>query len=383
LTQFISNSVDPATPSPTIHPGDQTDIPTVGSEKNTITVTTETTLKNNIVANTIEIKDKSTETVIKSIVPTVNTTLISGIPQGTYEIVATKTGYKTSACSFTPCEVTFTADYLGSASVTIILESLVTTCKLTISVTDKYVKPPKTQTSISIDGATGQVAPNGVLEIPEITAGVHKFTIKADGYKEIVDKSETIKCTTSADAISFALDQTGDIVIGSMGLTADIGDVLDQKGSVKVDKGQTFTVKVSGGNGANPIEIYDISKAPDLLSATIPAGQGLIGTTLVYNEDTTLELQAFQGCVLGICAESSNVLSITVGTGSPKCAIPGLFGGCLVEQTTGYGMMLLAGLGLVAAITVFGKGGGGTRIIESVTIPPHFTPPGIKENVPK
>ncbi len=374
LTQFISNSFDPATPSPTIHSGDQIDIPTISREKNTITVATETKLKNNIIADKIEIKDKYTGAVIKSVVPTVNTTLISGIPQGTYSVVVTKTGYKTSTCSLSSCEVTFTTNYLGSASATIILESLVSTCKLTITVTDKYIKPPKTQTSISIDGAVAQIAPNGVLTIPEIIAGSHKFTIKADGYKEIIDKSETIKCTTIADSITFALDQTSDIIIGSMNMTADIGTILGQKGSIQVKKNEVITIKVSGGNAAEDIKIYNISEAPDLLVATIPAGQGLTGTTLSYDKDMTVELQAFQRCILGICAESSNVLSITVGTGSPKCAIPGPFGGCLVEQATGYGMMVLAGLGLVAAITIFGKGGGTTRIIET-SIPSHRRPP--------
>lgn len=374
LIQYISNSVDPTDPSPTLHGGDQTDIPTVGGEKNTITVTTETILQNNIVADTIEIKDAGV--VIKSIVPTVNTTLISGIPIGTYQVVVTKAGYKTSECSISPCEVTFTEDYLGSASVTVILESLVKTCKLTITVVDKYMKSPKTQTLISIDGSAGQIALNGILDIQEITAGSHKFTIKADGYGDITDLSKTIGCATAADATTFTLDQTEDIVIGSMDLTAD-----DQKGSVNVDKNQVFTVKVSGGNGAEPIEIYNISEVPDLLVATIPAGQGLTGTTLSYDKDMTLELQAFQGCTLGICLESSNVVSITVGTGSPKCSIPGPFGGCILEQSTGFGMMALAGIGLVAAMTIFGKEGGGTKLIErtAIPIPPHYTPPGIKK----
>ena len=374
--QYISNSVDPTNPSPTLHGGDQTDIPTIGGEKNTITVTTETILQNNIVADKIEIKDAGV--VIKSIVPTVNTTLISGIPIGTYDIIVTKAGYKTSECSVSSCQVTFTTDYLESASITVILESLVKTCKLTITVVDKYMKSPKTQTFISIDGGAGQIALNGVIDIPEIIAGSHKFTIKADGYNDIVDLQRTIGCATAADATTFSLEQNTDIIIGSMDLLID-----GQKGSVQVAKNQVFTVTVSGGNGAEPIEIYNISEVPDLLVATIPAGQGLTGTTLSYDKDMTLELQAFQGCILGVCLESSNVVSITIGTGSPKCSIPGPFGGCILEQSTGLGIMALAGVGLIAAMTIFGKEGGGTKLIERTTIPPHYTPPEIKKEMPK
>lgn len=342
LTQFISASVDPTQPSPTLHPGDQNDISTISKEKNVLTIITGTVLNNNIVADKIEITDKTTGTIIKSIVPTIYTTSITEIPKGTYTISVTKSGYKMSGCSMVPCEFTFTTDYLGSTTVTIVLESLVKTCKLDITVLDTYNKPPKTETYISIDSGTETIAPAGILSIPEIIAGDHKFTVRAEGYKKIDNVTKTVSCQTTTEAITFTLEQTGEIVSGSM-----IMVVNDLKGSVKVDKNKSFAINVTGGDATKEIQIFNITETPDLLIATIPAGQ--TDTTLSYDTDLNIQLQAFQGCTctsLGctLCSSNSNVIALTVGTGSPTCLIPGPFGTCLVKTSTGQSILMIGGL---------------------------------------
>ena len=343
LTQFISNNVDPNQPSPTLHPGDQNDIPTYNREKNVITVVTQTTLNNNIVADKIEIIDKTTNTPVKSITPSIYTTSITEIPAGTYIISVIKSGYKISGCSLVPCEVTFGTAFLGSISVTLVLQSLVKTCKLDITILDTYNKPPKTETYISIDGGAEKIAPGGILSIPEITAGNHKFTVRAEGYKDNVkDVTKTIKCDTSTEAITFILEQITDIVTGSMIMT-----VNDLKGSVKVDKNSSFALKVTGGDASKEIQIYNITETPDLLMATIPAGQ--TDTALSFDTDTNLQLQAFQGCtclagVCTLCQSYSNVIALTVGTGSPKCLIPGPFGTCIMGTGTATSILVVGGL---------------------------------------
>lgn len=362
--QFISNSISPTEPSPTLVPGDQKEIPTVGGEKNIIGVIVQTTLKNNIVPDKIEIIDKSNGTIVKSVVPTEYTKMISGIPKGTFTISVTKSGYKYSACSLTPCEVTFTTDYLGSKTVTIILESLVTTCALNVYVEDKYRKPPKTETYISIDGKTEQLAPNGNLQISEITKGTHKFSVRAEGYKSITDENRNITCTTTPEIITFKLDQTEEIPVPES-ITLYVND---QRGSVKVDKSATITIKATGQDVTEDVKIYNISETPDLLIATLPIGQ--TETTLtVSDKDMTFELQAFQRCIAGICAKSSNIISLTVGVGEEECLVPGPFGTCLVRKTTGYGLMLLAGLGLLGIVMLARPGGAAEKIIERYPAP--------------
>lgn len=364
LTQFIPANVDPTQPSPTLHPGDKTDIPTISQEKNIITVIVETILKNNTVPDKIEIIDKSNGTIVKSVVPSIYTTSIIGIPAGTYTISVIKSGYKYSGCSLVPCEVTFTTDYLGSKTVTIIIESLVTTCAINIYVEDKYRKPPKTETYISIDGKTEQLASNGNLQISEITKGTHKFSVRAEGYKSIIDENVNIVCATTSDVITFKLDQTKEIPVPeSITLYAN-----DKRGSVQVDKSATITIKATGQDATEDVKIYNISETPDLLIATLPAG--LTETTLtVSDKDTTFELQAFQRCIVGICAKSSNIISLTVGVGEEECLVPGPFGTCLVRKTTGYGLMVLVGLGLLAAIMILRPGGAAERIIERYPAP--------------
>lgn len=339
--QFISNSVDPSQPSPTLVPGSQTEIPTVEGEKNTIGVIVQTILRNNIVPDKIEIINKNTGSITKSVVPSEYTTIITGIPTGTYTISVTKSGYRYSSCSLTPCEVTFATDFLGSKTVTIIIESLVTTCALNIYVEDKYRKPPKTETYISIDGGTEQLAPNGNLQIPEITKGTHNFSVRAEGYKCSNCGDINISCVTTPEIVTLKLDQTEEILVPES-ITLSVND---QRGSIKVDKAATITINAAGQDTTEDVKIYNISEFPDLLVATIPMGQ--TETTLtVTDADTTFELQAFQRCIAGICGKSSNIISLTVGAGEEGCLVPGPFGVCLVRVGLARTLLLVGGLAI-------------------------------------
>lgn len=377
-TITVANNIDPNAPSPLPQKGSETVIKRVNELKNTINVYTFSTNNNSITVDNIAIIDTSTNTPIKNVRPTDSYTMIDGIPRGTYRTEVTMSGYRFSSCT-NNCTVTFTSDYLQATSFTIVLESIVKTCDLTIYVLDKYGKPLKTIPSVSIDNGTPRTIEVNKIEIKDMVAKSHHFKVTADSYKT-VEEDRAISCTDRITMEIFKMSPEKEIdVPASMELT-----INDLKGSVSVDKNKNIAIKVTGANPGETVEIKNISSTPDtLLTSGLAGDDGIYETTLTFNTDVTFEIQAFQGCICALnactCAKNSNIIELKVGAGSPECAIPNPLGGCLVEKPTGYAFMLLAGLGLIFGITLIRPGGVAERVIERYPAP---TPPPKEKEVP-
>jgi hypothetical protein len=224
-----------------------------------------------------------------------------------------------------------------------------------------------------------QIVTGNKLDLKEIAEGTYKFTIRADKYTTITDQSKALSCTDPT--LIFKMDPTGeDIVPAAMELT-----VNDQKGSVSVAKNTPFTIKVTGANTGEIVDIKNISSTPDILLANGDADvSGYYETSLSFDTDTTFDIQALQGCGVLVCTKNSNIISLKVGAGAKECLIPNPLGGCLLykETAVGAGIFLLAALFGVAALgMVFMRApAGGERVI--VTTPPAY-PGGPQQTVIK
>lgn len=388
-TTTTANNISPNAPSPLPQRGDEPTIKRVGEMKNIISVYTFSTTNNPIVVDNINVINTSTNTIVKTKIPTDSYTLIDEIPAGTYRIEVIKEGFIFSSCT-NNCTVQFTADYLQSGTFTIVLESIVKTCDLTIYVVDRTGKPLKTIPSISIDDGTPRIIDVNKIEIKEMVAKSHKFKITADNYKQldknanpVTEESRTISCTDTTTSETFQMSQTDEILVpASMELT-----INDAKGSVSVEKNKSFNVKVTGANPLELVDIKNISTTPDTPLATgTSLDTGIYETTITIDQDTTIDLQAFQGCICGLnlctCSKNSNIIGLKVGAGEKECLVPDPLGGCLLykETASAIGMgILVAILGVAALGMVIMKSpAGGERVI--VTTPPAY-PGGPQQTV--
>ncbi len=373
--QVIPKDVDPNSPDSTPVPGDTDTIKRYTDIKNKIAVFTYSTLNNDITVDKIEIKNSDTSDIIKTISgPDIKSGYneIDGIPPGRYQTIVTKSGYNLSSCS-SNCIVEFTADYLQSVSFSAILQALVTTCDISIYILDKDGKEIKTIPSVKMCKDTVcqnyTITTGKKLDLKEVTEGSYKFTITADKYNFTPpEQTKNVSCTDPQ--LIFKMDPTGeDIIPATMELT-----VNDLKGSVSVAKNTSFTVKVTGANPGETVEIRNISNTPDTLLASGDAdGGGVYETNLSFDLDTTFDLQALQGCGVLICAKSSNIIDLKIGAGAKECIIPNPLGGCLVTKETaaGIGTFLLVALFGVAALgmVIMKAPAGGERVI--VTAPAY------------
>lgn len=378
LQQFLPVTVDINQPDPTPVPGGTTTVNRYSDTKNKITVSVYSLSKEQLIPDKIDIRDITINKIIKTVTPKLYTTEISGIPSGNYRIEVTKSGYRLSLCP--NCDITFTGEVLGVASTSVILESTVKTCQIIIYALDNYGKKLKTTTRLTIDKGTPQeISPaDGYTVVSEIIAGTHKFSLEADGYKSIIDEERKISCTEASETVIFKMVITngGPNLETKMSLT-----INNSLGTISVAKNADVNIKVTGATAGEAIYIYDITQTPDqLLDQGIADPSGEYTKTLKFNIDTTIELQASQGCLLGICLKSSNIVNLKVGAGAKECAVPNPLGGCLVEKTTAYGFMALAGLGLLFGIMLLRPGGAAERVIERYPVP-SVSPQ--KEVVPK
>ena len=354
--QVIPKDVDPNSPDSTPVPGDTGTINRYIDVKNKVAIFTYSTLNNDITVDRIDIKNLNTGNIIKTISGAdvkSGYNDIDGIPSGTYQAIITKSGYNLLSCS-SNCTIEFTAEYLQSVSFVVILEALVTTCDVSIYILDKDGKELKTIPSVKMckdsicQGYT--ITTGKKLDLKEIAEGSYKFTITADKYKTVTDQSKSISCTDPQ--LIFKVDPTGeDIIPPTMELT-----VNDLKGSVSVAKNTPFTVKVTGANPEENVEIKNISTIPDtLLTSGLTDASGFFETSsLSFDTDTTFDIQALQGCGVLVCNKYSNIIPLKVGAGAKECLVPNPLGGCLVTKETavGIGTFILAALFGVAALGI-------------------------------
>ena len=121
------------------------------------------------------------------------------------------------------------------------------------------------------------------------------------------------------------------------------------KGEVKVPLNTDVTVRVQGADPNDDIRIDNISTLPDTILVQGDSDSvGVFEAVIQFDENTTVELKAYEDCALGICAKGSNVVKIIAGEGSP-------------DTGPGIGTGILLGLGMLAAAFLFGSTKKGKR----------------------
>ncbi len=342
-------------------------------------------------AESIQIKIGSN--VVNTVNPTTDITYIDGLDKNTtYTVHVIKTNYNMLN---NDQQISFTTDC--DTTVALIVES-----DPPLGSRDIAVEVRNATTNAAIDGAnvtldTMPVKKTGLTGTVTLTAipdGDHNLKITLDAYKDnistitVSDVSTSFTKTLTVDSVNATIDtRIFDFV--------NIGDAIATKpikfgGTLQYLDGSTYKQLT---DATIIVTIKDVdNNILETLSAITKNGLTELGDfetgTWVIPEvltDSQINVDVtFDG--IGSYKPSSFSTSYAIAA-KDSCIIPLPWGGCLLSKETGTGLLLLGAMA-VGGIVLLSSGtksltGGTTERIVERPIPPHYTPPEIKKEIPK
>lgn len=342
-------------------------------------------------AETIQILINST--IFKTVTPTTDITYVDGLDKNTtYTIHVIKADY---VMVNNDQQISFTTDCDTTLAIMVESNPPANSRDITVEVRNATTNNQIEGANVLLDSMPiKKTGPTGTVTLYAIPDGDHNLKISLEAYKDN-ESTITVSSTSTSFTKTLTVDQVNATVDTRIYEFTNIGDPIATK---PIKFGGTLQYYNTDSSSYEALTDATISVTiKDITNNTIETltaitknnltelGDFETGTWVIPEDLTGSQINvdiAFDG--IGRYKPSSLSTSYAIAA-KDSCIIPLPWGGCLLSKETGTGLLMLGAL-VVGGIVLLSSGtksltGKATERIVEKPIPPHYTPPEIKEKL--